>query len=148
MDGSFNHLTYVGIFEDFIEGRLNVGKSFQNLCFNAKGEHKGVALVMFASNLNIVENNPPIPLSKDNKGVYIDGTDILNVDKGSDIPNNYYDIIAVPISYICKHNDKQFEIIGIANSNSKNNKYDMITPYVAGKQKFKRLLIRRRKTTD
>ena len=70
---TFNHLTYLGIFEDFIEGRLNVGKSSQGLYFNAQGEHKRVLLVMFVSNLNVVENNQPIPLCNDHKGLYLAG---------------------------------------------------------------------------
>lgn len=45
-------------------------------------------------------------------------------------------------------NDDDFDIVAIANTNRKGNKYDILTPYVNGKQKFKRLLIRRRKIND
>ena len=145
---TFNHLCYKDLFIDFMEGRLNIGQSNQSMYFNAQGEHKSVSLCMFVSNLNIVENNPHLELCKENKGVYLDGTNILNVDKSCDIPDNYYGTIAVPISYICKHNADDFDIVAIANTNSKGNKYDILTPYVNGKQKFKRLLIRRRHKTQ
>lgn len=67
---TFNHLTYVGMFEDFIEGRLNIGQSNQNMYFNAQGEHKSVSLCLFVSNLDIVEKNPHLELCKEIKGVY------------------------------------------------------------------------------
>lgn len=139
---TFNHLCYKDLFVDFIEHRLNIGKSFQSMYFNAQGEHKGVSLVMFASNLDIVEQNPSLQLSDDISREYIDGTNILNVNKTKDIPNNYNDLIAVPISYICKHNDNDFKIVGILKHGT-DHKYDIIQPFVNGKEKFTRLVIRR-----
>lgn len=140
---TFNHLCYKDLFVDFIEGRLNIGQSNQSMYFDARGEHKGVSLVMFVSNLNIVEKNESLLLSDENNGVYLDGTDILNVNKTKDIPKNYNGVIAVPISYICKHNSNDFKIIGIAKHGS-DNKYDIVKPIINGKEKFTRLLIKRR----
>lgn len=140
---TMNHLMYKDLFVDFIEGRLNIGRSNQSMYFDAQGEHKGVSLVMFVSNLPIIEQKPSLQLSDINEGVYLDDTDILNVDKTKDIPNNYNGVIAVPISYICKHNPDDFEIVGIA-KHGKDHKYDLCIPKVNGKEKFTRLLIKRR----
>lgn len=140
---TFNHLCYKDLFVDFIEGRLNIGQSNQSMYFDAQGEHKGVSLVMFASNLDIVEQNPSLQLNDDISREYIDGTNILNVNKTKDIPKNYNGIIAVLISYICKHNSNDFKIVGIA-SHGTDSKYDLCKPFVNGKEKFKRLLIQRR----
>lgn len=134
--------TYKDLFIDFIEHRLNIGKSFQNMYFNAQGEHKGVSLVMFVSNLNIIENNPHLQLNEGIVNEYIDGTNILNVNKTKDIPFGYTGLIAVPISYICKHNADDFEIRGII-KHGKDHKYDICRPFVNGVEKYTRLVIRK-----
>lgn len=140
---TFNHLCYKDLFVDFIEGRLNIGQSNQSMYFDAQGEHKGVSLVMFVSNLDIVENNDNLQLSNESNFDVIDDTDIINVNKTKDIPNYYSGVIAVPISYICKHNNEDFKIVGIA-KHGKDNKYDLCRPFVNGKEKYTRLLIQRR----
>lgn len=78
---TFNHLCYKDLFVDFIEGRLNIGQSNQSMYFDAQGEHKAVSLVMFVSNLDIVENNNHLQLSDESDFDVIDGTDIINVNK-------------------------------------------------------------------
>lgn len=140
---TFNHLCYKDLFVDFIEGRLNIEQSNQSMYFDAQGEHKEVSLVMFVSNLDIVENNNHLQLSDESDFDVIDGTDIINVNKTKDIPNYYSGVIAVPISYICKHNNEDFKIVGIA-KHGKDNKYDLCRPFVNGKEKYTRLLIQRR----
>lgn len=140
---TFSQLCCKDLFVDFIEGRLNIGQSNYAMYFDAQGEHKGVSLVMFVSNLPIVENNNHLQLSDESNFDVIDGTNIINVNKTKDIPNNYSGVIAVPISYICKHNNDDFQIVGIA-SHGTDSKYDLCKPIVNGKQKFKRLLIKRR----
>lgn len=139
---TFNHLCYKDLFIDFIEHRLTIGKSFQSMYFNAQGEHKGVSLVMFVSNLDIVEQNPHLELNDGIVNEYIDGTNILNVNKTKDIPYGYASLIAVPISYICKHNADDFDIVGII-KHGKDHKYDICRPFVNGVEKYTRLVIRR-----
>ena len=134
--------TYKDLFIDFIEHRLNIGKSFQSMYFNAQGEHKGVSLVMFVSNLDIVEKNPHLELNDGIVNEYIDGTNILNVNKTKDIPYGYVSLIAVPISYICKHNADDFDIVGII-KHGKDHKYDICRPFVNGVEKYTILVIRR-----
>ncbi len=128
---TFNHLCYKDLFIGFIEHRLKIGKSFQSMYFNAQGEHKGVSLVMFVSNLDIVEKNPHLELNNEIVNEYIDGTNILNVNKTKDIPYGYVGLIAVPISYICKHNADDFDIVGII-KHGKDHKYDVCRPFVNG----------------
>ena len=139
---TFNHICYKDLFIDFIEHRLNIGKSFQSMYFNAQGEHKGVSLVMFVSNLDIIEQNPHLKLNNEIVNEYIDGTNILNVNKTKDIPYGYVSLIAVPISYICKHNADDFDIVGII-KHGKDHKYDICRPFVNGVEKYTRLVIRR-----
>lgn len=110
--------------------------TFNHLCY------KGVSLVMFVSNLNIIENNPHLQLNEGIVNEYIDGTNILNVNKTKDIPFGYTGLIAVPISYICKHNADDFEIRGII-KHGKDHKYDICRPFVNGVEKYTRLVIRK-----
>ena len=45
-----------------------------------------------------------------------DNYDAINVDKVLDIPDNYYDKIGVPITFLDKYNPDQFEIIALGTS--------------------------------
>ena len=44
-----------------------------------------------------------------------DNYDAINVDRVADIPRDYYGVMGVPATFMDKYNDKQFEIVGIAN---------------------------------
>ena len=50
-----------------------------------------------------------------------DNYDAINVDKTSDIPDNYYGWIGVPITFLDKYNPEQFEIIGMTKTPIGNN---------------------------
>ena len=68
------------------------------------------------------------------------------------IPSNYSGVMGVPISFLDKYNPEQFEVVGISGNGMVPTdllipgqpKYDR--PYVAGKRKFPRILIRHRGT--
>ena len=69
--------------------------------------------------------------------------DIINIDKKEDIPDNYYGLMGVPVSVLMYINRNQFELLGVAHIGVQ--KYDLFTPYIDGKFKFSRWIIRRRK---
>lgn len=71
-----------------------------------------------------------------------DDYDAVNVDRVKDIPDDYYGVIGVPISYLNNHNPDQFDIMGQANTGSGKN-YDLFKPVVNGVRKYKRILIRK-----
>lgn len=72
-----------------------------------------------------------------------DNYDAINVDKTSDIPCDYNDIMGVPISFLDKYNPEQFDVVGVAN-HGQDNIYDLFAPKINGKQVFKRILIRKK----
>ena len=86
-----------------------------------------------------------------------DNFDAINVDKIVDIPKDYDGIMGVPISIVGKYNPKQFEILGLAAGNTKNNKLNYKVPYtphpldrggcgvVNGVRKYTRVFIQKRK---
>ena len=70
-----------------------------------------------------------------------DNFDAINVDKVTDIPLDYDDVMGVPVTFLDKYNPEQFEIIG--------NEYDLNIEkgrgYINGKRMYSRIFIRRRK---
>ena len=78
-----------------------------------------------------------------------DNYDAINVDKVTDIPNDYYGYMGVPITFFDKYNPEQFEIMGIMNTGEKNEgiRYSNTPhgrPIVNGVEKYLRVIIRRR----
>lgn len=61
-----------------------------------------------------------------------DNYDAINVDKVSDIPEDYFGVMGVPVSFFDKYNPDQFEII------------EVIKPKLRGKDIYKRILIKRK----
>lgn len=81
-----------------------------------------------------------------------DNYDAINVDKTSDIPEDYFGVMGVPITFLDKYNPDQFEILGVTN-NTKDNAYAMKSTgtvgystwaSIGGKNVYARLLIKRK----
>jgi len=78
---------------------------------------------------------------------YFDNYEAINIDKVTDIPLDYKGIMGVPITFVDKYNPEQFEIVGLIAGNirglagikSTNGKDG---PYINGKLKYGRILIR------
>ncbi len=88
-----------------------------------------------------------------------DNYNAINVDRYTDIPNDYYGILGVPITFLDKYNPRQFEIIWQASGNTRAStpkeilKLVEYTPLpedrggcaiLAGQRMYTRILIRRR----
>ena len=79
-----------------------------------------------------------------------DNYDAINVNKVVDIPDDYTGYMGVPITFVDKYNPEQFEIIGLIAGNIRGlagipSKIDKDGPYMNGKLKYGRILIRNRK---
>lgn len=101
---------------------------------------------MWYTNLNHkIRNQDLILWSKYEKEKYLkyDNYDAINVDKVSEIPMNYKEKMGVPISFLNKYNPNQFEIIGQM-ATTKKDEYNHGYPYINGKKKFARIIIKRR----
>jgi hypothetical protein len=80
--------------------------------------------------------------------LHYDNYDAINVDKVVDIPCDYDGIMGVPITFLDRHNPQQFEIIGLIAGNIKGlagipTKTGKDGPYINGKLKYGRILIRK-----
>lgn len=88
-----------------------------------------------------VRKNDYLELTKEyNESEYpkYDNYDAINVDKTKDIPKDYYGVIGVPITFLDKHNQNQFEIVKFRKGD------DGKDLRVDGKDKFNRVLIKRK----
>ena len=63
----------------------------------------------------------------------LDNVTAINIKKCPLIPIDYSETMAVPITYLDKHDPDQFNIIGVE-----------YWPYLSGKQIYKRILIKRK----
>ena len=82
-----------------------------------------------------------------------DNYDAIEVSKTAEIPEDYYGVMGVPITFLDKYDPRQFEILGRADGNiaGENNPYYIKgfkdkggNPMINGKIIYKRILIRRR----
>ena len=71
-----------------------------------------------------------------------DNYDAIEVSKTKDIPMDYEGIMGVPITFLDKYCPEQFEIVGQMMT-TKVTEFNFGYPYVNGKKKFARLLIKR-----
>ena len=88
-----------------------------------------------------VHKNEYLELTKEyNESEYLkyDNYNAINVDKTKDIPKDYYDVVGVPITFLDKHNQNQFEIVGFRKGD------DGKDLRIDGKDKFSRVLIKRK----
>ncbi|MBE8954315.1 MAG: adenine-specific methyltransferase EcoRI family protein [Quinella sp. 2Q5] len=103
--------------------------------------------VRWFTNLEHAKRNHPIDLVrsyKDNPENFprYDNYDAIEVSKTLDIPEDYFGVMGVPITFLDKYCPAQFEIIGIANS-ARWIGYECYT-IINGKRIYNRILIRRR----
>lgn len=78
-----------------------------------------------------------------------DNYDAINVDKVSDIPEDYYGVMGVPVTFFDKYNPDQFEIIGISEDCGKGQSMGLWNGYnahctVNKENKYMRIFIKRK----
>ena len=106
------------------------------------------------TNLDIPKRHMPLDLrgnlyaGNEDRFLFFDNYDAINVDKVADIPNDFYGVMGVPVTFMDKYCPEQFEIIGLAAGNIRGLS-GMIPstgkdgPYINGKLKYGRIMIRR-----
>jgi len=166
--GSYNAITYKEIFKLIKENRVWLGYGFKagNAYFAtphlkefAKGVYdKDTGLVKFRNvtwftNLDITKRHEELILYKTYSPqdyLNFDNYDAINVDKTKDIPLDYDGVMGVPITFLDKYNPNQFEIVGLIAGNIRGlagipSKINKDGPYINGRLKYGRILIRRRR---
>lgn len=145
--GSQNNVTYKEMFEYIRKDKVWTGvnglkefkepcgniKKFGNICWYTNLDHKNRYISLELNNR--YKGNESNYKRYDNYG-------IINIDRVKDIPFDYKEEMGVPITYIFKHNPKDFQILGLddhrveypklAGSNS-----------IDGKKIYRRIIIKR-----
>lgn len=170
MIAPLNAITYKEVFKLIKENKLwlgygfragnayfkikkEAGKNFANGVYDEKTGLVKFRNVTWVTNLTHKKRNEileTIASYKKNPEQYpkYDNYDAINVDKTIEIPLDYDGIMGVPITFLDKHNPKQFEILGIMNSGEKNEgiRYPNTKhgrPVINGKEIYFRILIRK-----
>ena len=108
-------------------------------------------LARWFTNLTVNKSNEELVLTKTYNAIdYLkyDNYDAIEVSKVVNIPKDYNGIMGVPITFIDKYNPNQFEILGCSKNYGRPKEWDTNTkmnPVVNGKEKYMRILIRRKK---
>lgn len=169
--GNWNAITYKEIFklikEDKIWLGINSNRNFSGFIVpkhyslygtEARVDENGNRIVStnntcWFTNLDIKKRHEDLILYKNydpKEYSKYDNYKAINVDKTKDIPMDYDGVMGVPITFMDKYNPEQFEIIGLIAGNIKGmagikSSSGKDGPYINGKLKYGRILIRNRK---
>lgn len=82
-----------------------------------------------------------------------DNYDAINIDVTADIPYDYDGVMGVPITFMDKYSPEQFEIVGLIAGNIRGlagipSSTGKDGPYMNGKLKYGRVLIRRKEASN
>lgn len=132
--GSLNAITYKDIFRLIKDDELWLGVNNLKEFRQPDGTFKKFGNINWYTNLDHRKRQEDFILHKKyspKEHVKYDDYDIINVDRAVNIPDNYYEPIGVPISFLAKVNPNQFKVV------------DLIGPTMNGEKKYKRLIIQR-----
>lgn len=164
--GHQNAITYKEIFPLIRDNKLWLGYGFKGGAghFYSKyedvataGDHREgmirVSGVTWFTNLDIDKIHEELILYKrytPEKYPHYDNYDAINVNETSDIPCDYDGVMGVPITFLCKYNPEQFEIVGATESEGKGfsnglwkENSRVSQPLVNNARVYKRLFIRK-----
>lgn len=132
--GNTNAFTYKEIFKLFKEDRIRTGytnfnkgmyfvvpndwERFHHIDEDGKKIAR-VSTSCWITNFEVEKHKQKIVLYKKfdvNEYKVYDNYDAINVDRYLEIPDEYFEVIGVPITYLDKHNPDEFEIIALGNS--------------------------------
>lgn len=161
--GNQNAITYKEIFPLIKDNRLWLGQSIHSgdrkfnvpddyplnaaTCGTDADGHKFIRVkgVRWFTNLEVPVRDEELVLYKKytpEEYPEYDNYKAINVDKTSEIPCDYDGVMGVPITFLDKYCPKQFEITGYMASTTIND-YNFGYPYIDGKKKYARILIRK-----
>lgn len=150
--GNKNAITYKECFKLIKDNTMWLGytspNDFKGIDGKLTGKMQG--LTRWYTNLDVLFRHESITLYKRYTPAeypHYDNYDAINVDKVADIPLDWDRAMGVPITFLDKHNPKQFQIVGLIAGNIKGlagieSKIGKDGPYINGKLKYGRILIK------
>lgn len=167
--GNQNAITYKEIFPLLKNNKMWIGYKFGDMAFKVPADSepretrywqdesgqkwRSMGNVCWFTNLDIKKRHEKLPLYKKyapEEFSKYDNYNAINVNKTADIPFDYDGVMGVPITFMDKYNPEQFEIVGLIAGNIRGlagipSSTGKDGPYMGGKLKYGRILIRRRK---
>lgn len=122
--GNKNAVSYKEIFKLIKENKIWLGYTYPNE-FLTQGQNNEIiitkqvnGLTRWFANLEIKKRSEILETiytyeKYPEKYPKYDNYDAINVDKTNEIPMDYKGVMGVPITFLDKHNPKQFEILGL-----------------------------------
>lgn len=157
--GNYNAVTYKEIFPLIKRNVVRIGYNPVKEFRLPDGTSKKFGNINWFTTLPVETQHEKFVFTrtiKDNSDLYkkYDNYDAINVDKVSDIPEDYFGVMGVPITYLIKHNPDEFEILGYKQCDkddiikkiycgTKASADDDFQTYINGKATYGRVFIRR-----
>lgn len=164
--GNLNHSTFKEIFHYIFDHELNIGYNSGHFWFRVPDDYEekktdfkienGVKYrrmgnICWYTNFDIsvrhVSNITPYKHYNEIDYPKYDNYDAIHIDNVADIPVDYDGIMSVPITYLAKHCDKDYEILGKLDGGTADNPLDLAKPILNGNAKYKRIAIRKKETS-
>ena len=113
--GDLNWISNKDVFRLLKENKIWLGNTSVKKFMQPSGETKKFGNKCWFTNLDILKRHSFIELYKKYDPIdypKYDNYNAIEVSKVSEIPDDYYDVMGVPITFINSYNPEQFEILG------------------------------------
>lgn len=129
------------------------GATYEKIEDGKKVKH---IMATWLTNLEVDKHRETMPLFKKythSEYPKYDNYDAINVDKVTDIPEDYFGVIGVPITFVDKYNPEQFKILGMSASAGYDSnivgipmigQFKDARPLIAGRNTYARIFIQRK----
>ena len=146
--GNQNAFTYKEVFKLIKTNKVWTGYNMVKKFHQPDGSTKEFGNVCWFTNMPTTKRIEELILTKkyaDDPSLYpkYDNYDAIEVSRVVNIPNDYYGVMGVPITFIDKYNPNQFEILGDSRYHDGNDVANDIN-FINGKGLYRRILIRRK----
>ena len=147
--GSENVISYQKIFKLIKDNKIWLGYTSPKEFMQPNGSIKKFGNISWFTNIKVKKRNEDLTLYKKYRGhkkeyPKYDNYNAINNNKVTEIPVDYNGEMGVPISFLHRHNPKQFELLGqMATTKITNLNYGY--PYVNGNKKYARIIIKKLK---
>lgn len=146
--GNQNAFTYKEVFKLIKTNKVWTGYNMVKKFHQPDGSIKEFGNVCWFTNMPTTKRVEELILTKkyaDDPSLYpkYDNYDAIEVSRVVNIPNDYYGVMGVPITFIDKYNPNQFEILGDSRYHDGNDVANDIN-FINGKGLYRRILIRRK----
>lgn len=114
--GNMNAITYKEVFPYIRANKVWLGYTSPKEFIEPNGNYKKFGNILWYTNIDIEKNHEFLYTGKKympENYIQYDNFDAININRLKDIPDDYYGIMGVPITFLMKYNPDQFQILGV-----------------------------------